>query len=150
MQTRKRTISDLPWFCQNQVYAWLPDYKAMRGLVVAQIREEEYYLTNNHIAHLRNRVACLQLECDDFENYILEQYYRDEEDRRNGANLDSDDEALQNSENDTGTYLEVTDHGVYRADMDLKCAQDCLWDAEMMGLQARGVDIHGRYSCSPE
>ncbi len=37
MQTRKRTISDLPWFCQNQVYDWLPDYKAMRSRVVRHI-----------------------------------------------------------------------------------------------------------------
>ncbi len=122
MQPHKRTISDPPWFCQNQVFEWLPDYKAMRGLLVAQVREEEYYLTNNHIAHLENRIARLQVELDDY------------------------DRALAYDALTDFNYYEEPEATDYDAHIvELQQLLDREWmnlhHARMMGLHARGVDI---------
>jgi hypothetical protein len=125
MQTRKRTISDLPWFCQNLVFEWLPDYKAMRSLVVAQIREEDYYLTNNHRLSRTWKVelARLQVELDD--------YYR---------------ALAYDALTDFDYYYEepeATDYDVHIVELQQLLAREWtnLHHARMMGLHARGVDI---------
>ncbi len=100
MQARKHTISDQPWFCRNQVYAWLPDYNAMRSHGVAEIR------VNNHIVSLQTRIKNLELELSDYYNELYASI-------RNGAEITNTKIERRKSLNTMApeiTYSEATDY----------------------------------------
>ena len=73
MQARKRTISDQPWFCQNQVYAWL-GYKRLFNRVLLEVVNDRHMICSiSHIYNMERALEdarlSLQETDDDFEIY---------------------------------------------------------------------------------
>ena len=96
MQARKRTISDQPWFCQNQVYAWL-GYKQLFNRVLLEFTEEVVRIK-------RVRVRGVQLSAEDAQ-LVAEADARDARNARMNAIFPWVDEA--DTEEEEGEYEDL-------------------------------------------
>jgi hypothetical protein len=77
MQTRKRTISDLPWFCQNQVYAWL-GYKRLFNRVLLEVVNDRHFVCRlSHIYNMEQALADARLNHAFFEDIRFIGYYEE-------------------------------------------------------------------------